>query len=156
MTKAEEVGGLLKRIGNYEPKLFGDSFEDRLILQKTVYLLQAFGLYLGYHFNWYLRGPYSLAVTRHGYELIDTYDNLPITAFAEGDAEKRFGLFLSFISKIKKDANMLELLASIHFLKKRNPYLEKNDLHKNLEKKMLINKDKFEEAFGILEEYKLV
>ena len=35
------------------------SFANRLILQKAGYLLQQAGVSLGYHFSWYLRGPYS-------------------------------------------------------------------------------------------------
>ena len=36
-----------------------DSFEDRLIMQKAVYLAQAGGVNLGYYYHWYLYGPYS-------------------------------------------------------------------------------------------------
>jgi hypothetical protein len=34
-------------------------FEERLLLQKAVYLLQEAGVHLGYRYRWYLRGPYS-------------------------------------------------------------------------------------------------
>lgn len=36
-----------------------NNFDDRLRLQKYVYLIQRLGLSLGYRFNEYLRGPYS-------------------------------------------------------------------------------------------------
>lgn len=39
------------------------TFDDRLILQKSVYLLQSAGVHLGYRFRWYLRGPYSPEMT---------------------------------------------------------------------------------------------
>lgn len=61
-------------------------FDSRLILQKTVYLLQAAGIHLGYPFNWYLRGPYSPALTR------DLYDQASNREDAEGwelDAKSR-------------------------------------------------------------------
>ncbi len=156
MIKVEELGGLLKRIGNYNPKSFEYSFKDRLILQKTVYLLQAFGLYLGYHFNWYLRGPYSITLARHGYELVDIYDRLPSAAFADENAEKRFNSFLLFMSEIKEDAEMLELLASLHFLRKRYPNFKKEELFNELSRKVFVSRDKFEKAFHILREYKLI
>lgn len=37
-------------------------FDRRLVLQKTVYLLQEAGVHLGYPYRWYLRGPYSPAL----------------------------------------------------------------------------------------------
>jgi len=41
-----------------------DSFMDRLIMQKAVYLAQAAGVHLGYYYHWYLYGPYSRSLTR--------------------------------------------------------------------------------------------
>jgi len=32
------------------------TFEDRLIMQKAVYLAQAAGVNLGYYYHWYLHG----------------------------------------------------------------------------------------------------
>jgi uncharacterized protein YwgA len=34
-----------------------DTFADRLVVQKAIYLAQVAGVQLGYHFHWYLRGP---------------------------------------------------------------------------------------------------
>src|SRR5262249_50155808 len=45
-------------------------FSDRLILQKAVYLAQAAGVQLGYSYNWYLRGPYSPALTRDAFAVV--------------------------------------------------------------------------------------
>ncbi len=46
-----------------------DSFDDRMALQKTIYLCQQAGVHLGYRYNWYLRGPYSPDLTRDAFEL---------------------------------------------------------------------------------------
>lgn len=46
------------------------SFDDSLILQKAVYLAQAAGVDLGYFFHWYLRGPYSSALTRDAFSMV--------------------------------------------------------------------------------------
>ena len=51
-------------------------FDSRLILQKTVYLLEEAGIHLGYPFNWYLRGPYSPALTRDLYGFSSNTDDL--------------------------------------------------------------------------------
>jgi len=56
------------------------SFDQRLILQKTIYLVQAANVDLGYSFHWYLRGPYSPALTRDAFgvqaELTQNADDL--------------------------------------------------------------------------------
>jgi len=44
-----------------------NTFDDRLIAQKAICLAQAAGLQLGYHFHWYLRGPYSPSLTKDLY-----------------------------------------------------------------------------------------
>src|SRR3989442_1336381 len=46
-----------------------DDFPSRLSLQKTIYLVQAAGVDLGYSYSWYLRGPYSSALTRDAFAL---------------------------------------------------------------------------------------
>ena len=45
-------------------------FQKRLILQKTAYLAQATGVHLGYHFSWYLRGPYCSALTSDAFDVV--------------------------------------------------------------------------------------
>ena len=44
-----------------------ESFDDRIICQKKIYLLQSLGTDLGYSYNWYLRGPYSPALANYVY-----------------------------------------------------------------------------------------
>jgi uncharacterized protein YwgA len=43
------------------------TFDDRLILQKAASIIQTAGVELGYHFHWYLRGPYSSSLTRDAF-----------------------------------------------------------------------------------------
>lgn len=45
------------------------NFDDRLIIQKAVSIIQAAGVNLGYDFHWYLRGPYSPALTRDAFDV---------------------------------------------------------------------------------------
>lgn len=42
--------------------------EDRLKIQKAIYLSQAAGAKLGYSYNWYLNGPYSPSLTEDYYD----------------------------------------------------------------------------------------
>ncbi|WP_322073098.1 hypothetical protein [Burkholderia cepacia] len=45
------------------------SQDDRMALQKVVYLGQIFGADLGYRYSWYVRGPYSPNLTQDYYAL---------------------------------------------------------------------------------------
>ena len=122
--RALVMGALLKRIGNYDMS----TFEGRLILQKTVYLLQSHGLYLGYKFSWYVHGPYCPALTREAFELLPISDRLPHVDFSKRQAEKRFGEFLSFLEDKKYNADWLEQLACTHFLRALNPRAKKEEI----------------------------
>jgi len=122
------LGGFLKRVENFSPSAFIASFSARLIFQKTVYLLQAFGLYFGYRFSWYVRGPYSPALTRDGYGLVQNFKQAPTFRFRKISSEEKFNGFLKFLGNRKNDANWLETLASIHFLKQHYPKRTKKEI----------------------------
>jgi len=58
-----------------------DTVDDRVRVQKAVYLGQSSGVDLGYRFGWYVRGPYSPALARDYYSLAE--------AIASGDTDYR-------------------------------------------------------------------
>lgn len=115
-----DLGIVLKNIPNSE---FGmESFGDRLRLQKIIYIIQAHGVYLGYTFAWYLRGPYCSKLARTGFALVDRYDRIDKarmddTIFDVPEMEKKFKKACNFIKK-NNDNDSLEIVASIHLLKK--------------------------------------
>jgi uncharacterized protein YwgA len=117
MERALALGAVLKRIGNFDLS----TFEGRLVLQKTVYLLQCFGLYFGYKFSWYVHGPYSPDLTRDAFKIQPIYRKIPRAKFAKARTEERFRDFLRFIGDKKNDADWLEQLACTHFLRVLNP-----------------------------------
>jgi uncharacterized protein YwgA len=43
------------------------TFENRIKLQKLVYILKSLGVDFGYDFTWYIYGPYSSDLTHDGY-----------------------------------------------------------------------------------------
>ena len=47
-----------------------DTIQDRILLQKKVYLAQDKGLPLGYGYSWYIHGPYSTDLTAVAYQVI--------------------------------------------------------------------------------------
>ena len=98
-----------------------DSFEDRLILQKAIYLAQAAGVNLGYSFSWYLRGPYCPPVADDGItvaeELRQGMDESEGWALDPASAQKATEIGRLFAAKGRTAlAKKLELLASVHFL----------------------------------------
>lgn len=107
------LAGVLHRLGRFSV----DRFQDRLRLQKTIYLLQAFGIYLGYNFNWYIYGPYSPALTRDGFDVLPQIDRFSAVRFADAEAEERFGVFMNFLGERRDDAHWLELVGSLHMLR---------------------------------------
>jgi hypothetical protein len=122
-----------------------DGFDDRMAIQKTIYLCQAAGVHLGYRYNWYLRGPYSPDLTRDAFAL-HAQDT------SESDETAGWRLDTASLQKLDKIIPLwrdlpegerprrLELLASVLFLTRsydgRNKnaaglreILERNDKH---------------------------
>lgn len=98
-----------------------NSFQDRLIMQKSVYLAQAAGVNLGYYYHWYLYGPYSPSLTRDEYSIamdisadMDESKGWKLDNISSQRLERIRGIFAGL--KGDKLAKKLELLASVHFL----------------------------------------
>ena len=126
-----ELGLVMKSLDNFSM----DDFEGRLILQKSVYLLQSFGIYRGYDFSWYIHGPYSPKLTNDGFLLREIYDMLPTGSFKSNTDRSKFARFLDFMKDKKKDPDRLEILASIHFLKNIDKHMSKKSILEKVEKK---------------------
>ena len=114
-----DLGHILRQF----PKLdFSMSdFEHRLRIQKFVYLLQAFGVYLGYDYSWYLHGPYCTKLATVGYALTSIYDIVPYDKdmiFVNSAVQERFEEFKKFIKGRENDNDFLEIAASLHILHK--------------------------------------
>ena len=129
--RAIELGLVLKNLDNFSMA----DFDGRLILQKSVYLLQAFGIYRGYRFSWYIHGPYSPKLASDGFALQEIYKALPPCSFKSGAAQSRFRRFLEFMGDKKNDPDRLEILASIHFLKNVDKRMSKGKILARVEKK---------------------
>lgn len=100
---------------------FRSSFKRRLELQKAVYLLQEAGAKLGYHFGWYIHGPYSSSLADDAYPL-SSFGNL-IKRFQEPVNEKALNKFRTLMEAVPdKDKRIywLELLSSVHYVMKHS------------------------------------
>ena len=118
------LGLVLKRVARFDIS----SFEGRLVLQKTVYLLQSLGFYLGYKFSWYVHGPYSPDLTKDAFRLEAVYKKIPRVKFGDREIDAKLGTFKKFIGTRKDDADWLEQLACTHFLKALSPKADKKTI----------------------------
>jgi uncharacterized protein YwgA len=91
----------------------------RLVLQKTIYLLQAYGLKLGYGFSWYKYGPYSQDLVQDAYEVLNfarpVYQGRTKSFEFSTSCRKRFDKFKEICGKALENPAQLELIASVNF-----------------------------------------
>lgn len=99
-----------------------DTFDNRLVLQKSIYLMQVFGVDLGFRFGWHLRGPYCSDLTKTAFELKEN----PESADPEGitlpaSVIERIERFKHWAASSKPgnlpEIDWLELLASMHYIR---------------------------------------
>ena len=104
-----------------------DTVDDRLILQKAIYLAQS-KLRLGYSYGWYVKGPYSPKLTQDYYELADEVRlDEPLEIQLRDDARQALAPVRELIEAAPEDirkSSWLELLASMHFLVRRSGFDE--------------------------------
>lgn len=90
-------------------------FEDRLVAQKLVYLLEELGVKLGYQgsYNFYLRGTYSPTLTM---ELFHPNDSPPTVAATLTPDESKKAVRLAEATALRP--HVLEVMAAYRFLRK--------------------------------------
>lgn len=151
-----DLGMILRQAPEF--KFDMDTFDGRLRLQKFIYLLQAHGIYLGYDFSWYLRGPYCTGLATCGFALRDIYRDIPKDVkveFADADDQLNFGRFLKFVGGKETNADYLEIAASIHILKKAG-MAEPDIIPRVMAKSKSFAKEKCERAWDDLIKHKLL
>lgn len=130
MGDIAKLSACLDRLGG----LNLSTLKDRKLLQKKIYILQESGLNLGYHFGWYIYGPYSPDLTRDAFDLSMQLTHAPKTmrketlTLSEQSILRKLSTFLSSISSGNELADRLEAIASLHFLMKENPSLKESEV----------------------------
>lgn len=91
------------------------NFSSRKQLQKLTYLIEAFGIFLGFRFSWYLHGPYDRKLTAVLYD--DNRDE------SDRDVSDTFPNEKKILKKLKEflgrdihSSRTLELIVSLHYL----------------------------------------
>jgi uncharacterized protein YwgA len=134
--------------------IIGDSdehFNNRLKIQKYVYLAKYFGLDLGYNFDMYLHGPYSSRLTSNYYDIARTNTNLK----SKGNLDNNFREKEFFNYVRDKDKEWLEVASTL--LELSDHYSDKESLiEKTLNAKPHIKKNKVNEIVIELEKSNLL
>ena len=85
MADLNKAIGCLNALG-LKPKL--DSFKDKLVIQKVIYLIQKKGLDLGFSYGIYIRGPYSQGLTKELYANRRKVEELDSNSVLSGEEKK--------------------------------------------------------------------
>lgn len=125
---------ILQRLGI--EKIDMTDFDNRLRYQKLIYLLQNYGVSLGYGYSWYVRGPYSPPLTRNLFTIEnnkETFENAKPVAFAQEKAiDSKIKGLQDILGEKITDAAFLEVLASLVFIKKSSPKMTNGALFSEL------------------------
>jgi uncharacterized protein YwgA len=117
----------LERLNFFYKSIYGEDinmragFDNRIKLQKLIYILQSEGVDFSYVFTWYIYGPYSSHLTCDGYRISDVGKNISNSYYPENNEAK-------IISRMKKaetifkDAVKAETVASFRYLKYKENY----------------------------------
>lgn len=140
-----------------------DSFEERLKLQKIIYLLQDSGMQLGYGFGWYKYGPYSQDLVSDAYTVLRSRRSEYESAKSDGkwdfNAETK-AKFKAFNETFGTNSlEELEMLTSVRFVKKmwfsdigKNEFVTKFKQYKTrLYNKQSVDDEKIKKAFDFWE-----
>ena len=133
----------MKRIGRFNV----NSWNDRVAVQKLVYLIQ-YGLKddLRYPFNLYVHGPYSSQLADDLYKLGDT-EKATITRYKSKEMDEKFERFVELLGNNKKNANWLELVATMVYLHRTQKVNESQVLEKVKKLKPYFSKKNYSNAF---------
>lgn len=78
-----------------------DDFDQKLIVQKIVYIAQKMGVKFDYEFGWWVRGVYSSPLTVDLYDINEQELNYTPTRFEEIFAEKLLNVAGAFKNKVR-------------------------------------------------------
>ncbi|MDI1495661.1 MAG: hypothetical protein K8823_969 [Cenarchaeum symbiont of Oopsacas minuta] len=161
-TPAVDLGFILKKISNsnsVEYNFSMNNFDDRLKLQKIIYIIQSFGVYLGYDFSYYLRGPYCSKLAQMGFELTEVYGEVEDKKgrlFRDDKIEHQFKQSVKLIQELRNMDNW-EIAASLHLLNHSENLDQKKAVNAVIHKEGTnFSKEQCDKIWKKLEKLKLV
>lgn len=111
-----------------------DNFDNRLVYQKIVYLMQNYGLSLGYGYSWYVKGPYSPELTKTLFNITPQISAESANfVFDDNDSIiEKVTNFKSLLNDQIRNPLFLEILASIIFIQKSSQIRDNTSVKKEL------------------------
>lgn len=105
----------------FEEEFTGRTFEQRLKLQKGIYMLQELGVPVGdYGFSWYKHGPYSQSLLGDIYKKSDVVvEKSKLSKRSLEQFNRLKNAFSEFKNTKYTMEKWVECIASIHYLKER-------------------------------------
>lgn len=135
-----------------------DTFEDRLLSQKKIFLLQEMGVNIGYSYNWYVRGPYSPSLTTYIYHNLDMLKEQDFSKYTLQDNVQEKIDNINSLDKKKPETlsipSWYELLASVLYICKK--WKKENEFDCLIKYKPQYTKGQFDEAKKALQSLKIV
>lgn len=147
----DQVAGLLHRFKPIlDPTHIGEDFLTRLVLQKSVYLVQDWAsVPFGYSFHWWHRGPYSSALARDSFDALPLYRAAVPRRFSDEGTETRFAEFLDWLASKEHPPEWFELVGSARFLRRRR--YPQDEAKKILRAKLpLVKEQDIDNAWGLV------
>ena len=140
MDNIDIAKGLILKNLNIKSK---NSLDNRVIIQKKIYLLQEQEVDLGYEYNWYLKGPYSPTLTSYVYILNSMeYNGVSLNDVVIGKIEK-VNRFNEYKPDNLSEADWYELLASMLYIFKNYNAWAINKDKEDIIKTLIIEKPKY-------------
>ncbi len=100
-----------------------DTFNDRLLSQKKIFLLQELGVNIGYSYNWYVRGPYSPDLTTYIFHNLDALKEHDFSKYCFSEEVRGKIDAVNALASKKPDSlsipSWYELLASVLYIRKK-------------------------------------
>lgn len=129
-------------------KISKDTFDDRLVSQKKIYLLQELGLDIGYAYNWYIRGPYSSDLTSYIFNNLDMLKEQDLSKYQISNfAQQTLDIVNSLENQKPASLSVpswYELLASVLYIIKN--WGNSNAYESLIEHKPQYNKEEYDKA----------
>lgn len=131
-----------------------ESINDRILLQKKVYLAQDIGLPLGYGYSWYIHGPYSTDLTAVAYQIIPEGD----TAIENHSLKEPYASIITKVNSLENaidEQNLTisvvqwyELIASIAYWYERGYSTEEKTVEKIQETKPQFTEEQIKAGYS--------
>ena len=151
MTNIDIANGLIFQALEVEK----DTFDERLLSQKKIFLLENLGVEIGYSYNWYIRGTYSPDLTSYIFANLDMLREQDLSKYSLSENVKEKIEIVNGLANKKPDSldtsSWYELLASIFYIRKMWKKNNDDAFPTLIKYKPKYTKDQFDAAASLLE-----